>query len=215
MPRTGLTAAEIKEKAVDATVVTMRREGFDKVRLTEIAKQLGVSHAALYAHFEDKAALLDAVSERWLVEIEASLDAISRRAGKSPAEKLLAWFVALHRAKREKVLRDPELYKSFDAVANAKKPYVQRHMSVMRAQLVVLMKEAIATRRLRDASPEAMAEIVWESMMAFHHPKLVANHIEQKREPLLKLVLESVSKGLGLAPGDSEHRAKSRAVSTP
>lgn len=198
MPRTGLTASEIKEKAVDATVLTMRREGFDKVRLTEIAKQLGVSHAALYAHFEDKAALLDAVSERWLAEIDANLDAICKKPGKAPTEKLLAWMLALHRAKRDKVLNDPELYKSFDVVANAKKPYVQRHMEVMRAQLIGLMQEAIAKRRLRKASPEAMAEIVWESMMAFHHPKLVAHHIDEKREPLLKSVLESVVRGLGL-----------------
>jgi AcrR family transcriptional regulator len=197
MPRTGLTASEIKEKAVDATVVTMRREGFDKVRLTEIAKQLGVSHAALYTHFEDKAALLDAVSERWLAEIDASLDAICKKPGK-PTEKLFAWMLALHRAKCDKVRNDPELYKSFDAVANAKKPYVQRHIALMHSQLVGLMQEAIAKRRLRSASPETMAEVVWESMMAFHHPKLVAHHIEEKREPLLKLVLGSVVKGLGL-----------------
>ena len=38
MPRTGLTAAEIKKKACDATVVKMREEGFEKVRLTDIAK---------------------------------------------------------------------------------------------------------------------------------------------------------------------------------
>ena len=33
MPRTGLTALEIKNKAVDATMVKMRQVGFDKVRL--------------------------------------------------------------------------------------------------------------------------------------------------------------------------------------
>jgi AcrR family transcriptional regulator len=198
MPRTGLSAEEIRARAIDATVVTMRREGFDKVRLTEIAKQLGVSHAALYTHFEDKAALLDAVSERWLVEIDASLDAICKKSGKSPHEKLLAWMTALHRAKRDKVLNDPELYKSFDVVANAKKPYVQRHIAIMREQLVALMGEAIAKKRRSGASAETMADIVWEAMMSFHHPKLVANHIDEKREPLMKLVLESVLSGLGL-----------------
>jgi Tetracyclin repressor-like, C-terminal domain len=50
---------------------------------------------------------------------------------------------------------------------------VQRHLETVRAQLVELVAAAIAKRRLRDADPEAMAEIVWEAMMAFHHPKLV------------------------------------------
>ena len=63
MPRTGLTASEIKEKAIDLTIEKMRANGFDKVRLTDVAKSLGVSHAALYSHFKDKTALFDAVSE--------------------------------------------------------------------------------------------------------------------------------------------------------
>ena len=41
MPRTGLTALEIKNKAVEATMVKMRQVGFDKVRLTDVAKKLG------------------------------------------------------------------------------------------------------------------------------------------------------------------------------
>ncbi|MGC4092670.1 MAG: TetR/AcrR family transcriptional regulator [Polyangiaceae bacterium] len=198
MPRTGLPAAEIRRKAIDATMQKMRLEGFDQVRLTEIAKELGVSHAALYQHFEDKAALLDAVSARWLLEIDESLAAICQKPAKDPTEKIQAWLVALHRAKLAKVRHDPELYKSFDSLANAKKPYVQQHMAAMRAQLLGLTQEAVLKRRLRDANPPQMAEIIWESMMAFHHPKLVAQHLDEKREPLLKQVLESVLKGLNL-----------------
>lgn len=203
MPRTGLSAPEIKEKAVAATIALMRRDGFDKVKLTEIARELGVSHAALYMHFADKAALLDAVSAQWLRGVDATLEAICKKPTKEPTEKLHAWMLALHRAKRDKVLNDPELYKSFDMNANGKKPYVQQHMATMHAQLLGLVREAIAKRRLRGAGPERaeeMTEIVWEAMMGFHHPKLVAQHIAEKREPLLKVVLESVLGGLGLTP---------------
>ncbi len=200
MPRTGLSATELKRKAIDATMRAMRQEGFDKVRLTDIAKQLGVSHAALYQHFADKTALLDAVSANWLSEIDEDLAAICRKTAKEPTDKLRAWMLALHRAKLAKVLHDPELYKSFDLLALAQKPYVQQHMQAMRAQLTELVREAIAKRRLRDAEPEKLAEIIWESMMAFHHPKLVAQHLHEKREPLLQHVLDSVLKGLDLKP---------------
>jgi AcrR family transcriptional regulator len=198
MPRTGLTAQEIKDKAVEATMVKMRQVGFDKVRLTDVAKKLGVSHAALYSHFEDKSALFDAVSERWLLQIDDSLAAVCRRRGKDPSEKILAWMLTLHRAKLAKIQRDPELYKSFDLSSSIDKPYVRRHLETTHAQLVGLAREAIATQRLRDADPEAIALVLHESMMAFHHPKLVAQHMHEKREPLLRVVLDSVLKGLGL-----------------
>jgi AcrR family transcriptional regulator len=198
MPRTGLTALEIKDKAVEATMVKMRQVGFDKVRLTDVARKLGVSHAALYAHFEDKAALFDAVSERWLRQIDDSLAAICHRPGKDPADKIVAWMLTLHRAKLAKIQHDPELYKSFDLSASRDKPYVQRHLATMHAQLVELATQAIAARRLRDADPETIARVLHEAMMAFHHPKLVAQHMHDKREPLLRIVLDSVLTGLGL-----------------
>jgi AcrR family transcriptional regulator len=197
MPRTGLTAAEIREKAIDATVARMRENGFDKVRLTDIARDLGVSHAALYAHFADKTALLDAVSERWLREIDKNLEAVCRKR-REPTDKILSWMLLLHRAKVAKVLHDPELYKAFDLSTAVQKPFAQQHLDTIRGQLVELVREAIAKRRLRDADPEAMAQVISESLMAFHHPKLVAQHIGEKREPLLRRVLEIVLKGLNL-----------------
>ena len=198
MPRTGLSALEIKNKAVEATMVKMRQVGFDKVRLTDVAKKLGVSHAALYAHFEDKSALFDAVSERWLLQIDDSLAAVCRRRRKDPSEKIIAWMLTLHRAKLAKIQHDPELYKSFDLSSSMEKAYVRRHMETTRAQLVDLAKEAIAKRRLRDADPEAIALVLHESMIAFHHPKLVAQPSHEKREPLLRAVLDNVLKGLDL-----------------
>ena len=197
MPRTGLTASEIKEKAIDATMVKMRENGFDKVRLIDIAKELGLSHAALYAHFKDKTALFDSVSERWLHQINESLEAVCREL-QEPSEKILPWMLTLHRAKVAKVLHDPELYKAFDLSTAVEKPFARKHMERIHAQLVGLVKEAIAKRHLRDADAETMAEVLEESMMAFHHPRLVAQHVHEDREPLLRLVLESVMKGLNL-----------------
>lgn len=209
MPRTGLTAPEIKQRAIDATLAAMRETGFDKVKLTDIAKELGVSHAALYAHFADKAALLDAVSEHWLLEVDAALDVVCREPG-DPAEKIAAWMLAFHRAKLAKIVRDPEPYKSFDLHASMAKPYVRRHIETVRTQLIGLVTDAIAKRRLRDADAAAMAEVIWEAMMAFHHPKLVAAHITEKREPLLRAVLASVLRGLGLSGADRARTGSGR-----
>ena len=197
MPRTGLTASEIKEKAIDATVLKMRSDGYDKVRLTDIAKELGVSHAALYSHFQDKTALLDSVSERWLLEIDKALDDVCRKS-KDPVEKITQWMLTLHRMKVAKVLHDPELYKAFDLSTSVLKPFVKRHMDTMHVQLFGLVDELITKRRLRNADAKAMTQVLLESMMAFHHSKLVYEHIHEKREPLLRLVLENALAGMKL-----------------
>ncbi len=197
MPRTGLTPDEIKEKAIDATIVRMRNDGFDKVRLVDIAKDLNLSHAALYAHFKDKTALLDAVSERWLLQIDESLEAICRKE-KDPIDKIVLWMLTLHRAKIAKVQNDPELYKAFDISTAVQKPFSKKHMETMHSQLVELVNEALSKRRLKNADSENIAKVLHAAMLAFHHPKLVSQYINEKREPLLRQVLDSVLVGLNL-----------------
>lgn len=197
MPRTGLTNEQIREKAIEATLAKMREVGFEKVRLTDIAKELKVSHAALYTHFKDKSALLDAVSEIWLLKLDETLESICREP-LDPDEKIQSWALAIHRAKVEKVRLDPELYNAFDLASQQLKPFVQRHLENLHRQLLGLVSEAIKKRRLRDADAGAMTEIIGSAVLAFHHPRLVAFYINEQRESLLYQVIESVLKGLKL-----------------
>jgi AcrR family transcriptional regulator len=198
MPRTGLTAEDIKEKAIDSTLARMREVGFEKVRLTDIARDLKVSHAALYSHFKDKSDLLDAVSQRWLRGLDETLEKICRKK-KDPPEKIHDWALAIHRAKLEKVRRDPELYRAFDMASEQVKPFVKIHLRALHRQVLGLVEEAVAKKGLRDADPESMARIIIEATAAFHHPRLVAQFMDEDREKLLRKVLDSVLRGLGLS----------------
>jgi AcrR family transcriptional regulator len=197
MPRTGLTAEQIKEKAIEATLTKMREVGFEKVRLTDIAKELKVSHAALYTHFKDKSDLLDAVSKIWLLELDETLESICRQR-KDPCEKIHDWALAIHRAKLKKVRLDPELYNAFDIASQQFKPFVKRHLESLHRQLSELVGEAIAKRQLSNADPERVTQIISAATAAFHHPRLVALFIDEEREALLGQVIDSVLKGLDL-----------------
>jgi AcrR family transcriptional regulator len=195
MPKTGLTAAEIRAKAIDVTIEQMRRYGFDKVRLVDIAKDLGVSHAALYTHFADRGALLDAVSERWVNALESSLEAICRK-DKDPVAKIHEWFQKLYRTKRERVLNDPQLYESFSAAAEERKSLYTNHLTRVGGQLTRLVEEAVASKKLTKYPLEATVAVLFETTAGFHNLKLVAQHVHEKREPLLKQVLDVVLDGL-------------------
>ncbi len=197
MPRTGLTAEQIREKAIEIALTKMREVGFEKVRLTDIARELQVSHAALYLHFKDKSALLDAVSEIWLVELDETLDSICRKQ-LDPCEKIHEWALAIHRAKLEKVRLDPELFNAFEMGSEQSKLFVKRHIENLHRQLSGLVKEAIVKRRLRSADSEAMTEVIAAAVLAFHHPRLVSHYIKEQRESLLNQVVGSVLKGLNL-----------------
>ncbi|XDD46337.1 TetR/AcrR family transcriptional regulator [Leptospira sp. WS39.C2] len=196
MPRTGLTASEIQDRAVEIAIDQMRAKGFEKVRLVDVAKEMGISHAALYSHFQDKTALFDAVSERWLVKLDEKQDLLVKEK-RDPIQKILTWFLNLHRMKLEKVKLDPELYKAFDMAAEESKPFIQTHLANMRIQMSSLVTEAINQKKIKKRDVNLVAEILISAGTAFTHPKLVAQHCEVDRETLLVDTIDAVLKGLG------------------
>ena len=67
-----LTPEQILEAAEDV----LRRFGPSKATVVDVARALGVSHGSVYRHFPSKAALREAVLERWLHRISDPLEAL-------------------------------------------------------------------------------------------------------------------------------------------
>jgi AcrR family transcriptional regulator len=85
----------------------LRRHGPAKTTVLDVSRALGVSHGAVYRHFPSKAALVEAVTERWLAQVIAPLAAIAE--GPGPAlPRMRAWFDALAGDKRQLTSDDPE-----------------------------------------------------------------------------------------------------------
>ncbi|WP_374944126.1 TetR/AcrR family transcriptional regulator [Sphingomonas sp.] len=187
MPRTGMPAAELRNRAIDLALAGVNRDGFEKVRLSDVARALGVSHAALYAHFDGRGALLDAVTARWLAETETALLAICNGEG-APLERIEQWLVERYRRKRGRARTEPEVYRAFDAAAALRKPHVQEHLAATRSQLARLLADAA----LPVGTPEDQAALLLEATAAFHHPKLIADHANQDREPLLRHIVRAM-----------------------
>lgn len=197
MPRTGLTQAELRQAALDAAEAAIRRYGIEKSSLVDVAKQLGVTHSALYKLFPDKNALMDAVSDRWLRDTEAELETVTRH--QTPAaRRLREWFVRLHTLKREKVLADPELYTAFDRAATRARPFIERHLQVMRDQLERILAQGMAASEFRRGNPKVLAQTLFEATLAFHHPRSVLENIAHDRVPQLRKVLDLLLAGLTL-----------------
>jgi AcrR family transcriptional regulator len=195
MPKTGLSSEELVEKTIEIAMRIIRHNGLDKFRLVDVARELGVTHAALYNHFPDKGAILDAISERWLTEMDEALERLAETSGPTRLA-IIEWFMAYHRRKRNKVRGDPELFKSFNMAVEAKKPFVLRHLQNMHDQLLHLVERGAHSGELDVASTEAAVETLLEATQAFHHPLLVLEHKDDDRELLLQRVVAVVLAGL-------------------
>ena len=71
--RTAAEAAQTRQTIVDMARDAFARQGFAAASTTQIAQQAGVSRGALYHHFEDKAALFEAVFTELVAEYDGSV----------------------------------------------------------------------------------------------------------------------------------------------
>lgn len=196
MPRTGLNGEELKERAIDAALCRMRLVGYDKVRLIDVAKDIGVSHATLYQHFADKAALLDAVTERWMSEIEQAVSDVAGSDG-NPKTRILEWFVVLYKLKRAKSLDDPAPHQAFDVASAHEKAFVIAHLANLIDQLTDLFTELGANSAYGD--PNSNAKLMYRATAAFHHPTMIAQLAKEDREQELRQIVQLLFSGMGIA----------------
>ena len=66
----------------------------------------------------------------------------------------------------------------------------------MTLQLTGMIKEAVAQKKLTRYSPEKTTSLLLEATTGFHNPRLIAEHAYEKRDNLLKQLLDAVMKGL-------------------
>jgi len=75
---------------VEAGIAELARSGVEGVRVEVLAKNLGVTKGGFYRRFADRAALLDAILERWREGRAAAIAQQTSLGGQAPRERLKA-----------------------------------------------------------------------------------------------------------------------------
>lgn len=157
-----------KDSILDAAESVLRKFGLAKTNMSDIGRVLGVSHAALYRHFDGKAALRKAVVERWLRGSFAPLDAVVEEEDE-PDKRLYRWLQTLRAFKRERARKDPELFAMYAALVAETEGALEEHFQHLMLQLTSIIEAGMAagTFACEDAAQSAMAVLV--ATTRFHH----------------------------------------------
>ncbi|KUJ70652.1 TetR family transcriptional regulator [Streptomyces albus subsp. albus] len=186
------------ERILEATEDVLRRYGPAKATVVDVARALGVSHGSVYRHFRTKAALREAVNERWLERSHAELTAIAEDTGGGApaADQLRRWLSALFAAKRRKAGDDPELFATYSALQRETGGSVARHIERMVAQLTGIVARGVARGEFSVTDPATAARAVWDATGRFHDPVYAAEWSEPGTEAAFTAVCDLVLRGL-------------------
>jgi AcrR family transcriptional regulator len=88
----GYHHGDLREALIKAAMEILEERGHEALTLREVARNVGVSHAAPYHHFQDKKALFDSVAMRGFQMLKQSMERAA--AEKSPLDGLQAYGLA-------------------------------------------------------------------------------------------------------------------------
>ncbi|MBH1933315.1 TetR family transcriptional regulator [Streptomyces sp. AV19] len=183
------------ERILEATEDVLRRFGPAKATVVDVARALGVSHGSVYRHFGSKAALREAVTERWLDQSHALLSAVAVSEGPA-APRLREWLTALFTAKRRKAGDDPELFATYMVLVGENSATVERHIATMIAQIAAIVESGVRQGEFASDDPAATARAVWDATNRFHDPAYAAEWGQEGIDAAFGVVCELVLRGL-------------------
>ncbi|WP_042202388.1 TetR family transcriptional regulator [Paenibacillus camerounensis] len=161
-----------KTEILDAAEQTLRRFGPDKTSVTDVAKLLGVSHGTLYRHFPSKAALREAVTERWLEEqIILPLAELAEPEESDSLEQLRKYITRLSELKAHHAKQDGEMFKMYASVTEEASALIETHIARIIGQLSSIIRRGQEADQLSQAeSASTLARALFYATARFHHP---------------------------------------------
>ncbi|MBL1138296.1 MAG: TetR family transcriptional regulator [Chloroflexi bacterium] len=183
------------ERILDTAEEVLRRFGPSKTTVVDVARALGVSHGSVYRHFESKAALRDAVTERWLGRISQPLAEITAESGPAP-QRLRRWLDLLIDYKQRQSRTDPELFANYLALVNESREVVTAHVNTLLSHLTQILSDGMAHGEFLIDDPAQAARVVLDATTRFHNPVHVREwsdpHIQDDFEAVWSLLLNGL-----------------------
>jgi AcrR family transcriptional regulator len=158
-----------RERILATAEDVVRRFGPAKATVVDVARVLGVSHAAVYRHVATKAELRDLVVERWVEAKMGPLRAISGQSGPAP-QRLRRFFDTMTAAKRRRATDDPELFAAYRTLAAGAQAVVVAHVEELVQLAAAIIRAGITEGSFRAGDPVAAGRAVLFAMSRFHHP---------------------------------------------
>ena len=153
---------DLHNALLQAAEQLLAEQGVASLSLRAVAKRAGVSHAAPYRHFRDKAALLRALAQGGFERLADAIEVAAVNASQNPEQKLVEAGVAYVRQAIERPAVTQLMFGGSIAVEDDV-AYRQASAAAFEA-LLKIIEEGVAAGVFRARDPHELALVAWTSM---------------------------------------------------
>jgi AcrR family transcriptional regulator len=188
-------------RLLDIATAHVRQHGLERTTLVAVAREAGVSHAAIYRYYASKDALIDAVTNEWLKSVEIQLAGVAD--SPDPADdKLERMMLLLARLYRERHDTERNLYLLWLGAMAERRAVVRKHRRKIRQLIDRVVEEGRSTEQFRGGSNERLILFLTDALHRFVDPVAIADDadtdrfdLDQRLARLLRVVIRAMSTG--------------------
>ena len=172
---------DTRGRIMETAEALFRQLGFTKTAVADIASELGMSPANVYRFFPSKIAIVQAICQRCLGELEGKVWAIAR--SRAPAgerlERLVLEVLAYH---KENLLEDKKVSEMVEVAMRESWDAIMAHKEVQRTAVELIVRDGIDSGEFELVDPRATSAVIMQSFISFCHPTLIAQGLQDGRD---------------------------------
>jgi AcrR family transcriptional regulator len=178
LPQARTKSDDTRARIMEAAEALFRRLGYAKTAVVDIAAELGMSPANIYRFFPSKNAIVEAICQRCLTEVEEKAWAAAR--SKAPAserlERLVIEVMAYH---RDNLMTEQRVNDIVLVAMELSWGAIKVHKDTIRNVVEVILRDGIEAGEFAPIDPRATADLILRSVVAFTHPVLLGQCLEE------------------------------------
>jgi AcrR family transcriptional regulator len=189
---------DTRARIVETADTLFRRLGFAKTAVADIASELGMSPANVYRFFPSKIAIVQAICQRCLSDLEQKVWAVAR--SRAPAgdrlEKLVLEVLAYH---KENLLEDQKVNDIVLVAMEQSWDAIMAHKEVQRTAVELILRDGIESGEFEPVDPRETSAVITRSFVSFCHPVLIAqllqdgHDLEAEARALIRFQLRAIT----------------------
>jgi len=170
---------DTRARIMDTAEALFRRLGYAKTAVADIAGELKMSPANVYRFFPSKNAIIEAICQRCLGELEDRAWAVARSRG-SAAERLERLVLEILAYHKENNLTDQRVNDIVLAAIELSWGAIRAHKEHMRMVFEWVLREGIERGEFERVDPRETSRLMMISLVNFCHPVLVAQYLQDQ-----------------------------------
>jgi AcrR family transcriptional regulator len=168
---------DTRARIMDTAEALFRRVGYAKTAVADIAAELKMSPANVYRFFSSKNAIIEAICQRCLGELEDRAWAVARSRGSAAEriERLVLEILAYH---RENHLTEQRVNDMVLAAIELSWGAIRAHKEHMRGVFETILRDGVENGEFERVEPRETSRLMMLSLVHFCHPVLVAQYLQ-------------------------------------